>query len=147
MFCLIFLWSHDVSKIWKTLFWPRVHRWEKWGLSGKMPPGGRAEIENVKYAKCDIFNFNSTTRWHFWTFTPLFRSMEHCPKKYHSDTLSINKFHWNFAPCISGILKHAFTYFGSVESECFRATNCANYTMGLLLNIIYHFAAWSVTLN
>ena len=30
-----------------------------------MPPGGRAEIENVKYAKSDIFNFNSATRWPF----------------------------------------------------------------------------------
>ncbi len=69
------------------LFSPRVHRWEKWSQSGKTPPVGRAEIENVKYAKSDIFNFNSATRWRFRTFTPLFTSMEHCSKKCHSDFL------------------------------------------------------------
>ncbi len=65
------------------LFWPRVHRWEKWSQSGKMPPGGRSEIENDKYAKNDIFNFNSATKWRFWSFTPLLLSMVHCPKKCH----------------------------------------------------------------
>ena len=80
-FCLIFLTSHDAWKIWMILFWPRVHRWEKLSQSGKMPPGGKAEIENGKYAKSEIFNFNSSTGWHFWTFTPLFLSMEYCPKK------------------------------------------------------------------
>ena len=50
----------------------------KCGQSGKTSPGGRAKIENVKYAKSDIFNFNS--------------AMEHCPKSIF-DTLSINKFH------------------------------------------------------
>ncbi len=84
-FCLIFLSNDHVSKIWMILFWPRVHRWEMWSQSGKTPPGGRGEIENVKYAKSDIINFNSATRWHFWTFTPLFTSMEQCLKKYHSD--------------------------------------------------------------
>ncbi len=34
-------------KIWMILFWPRVHRWEKWSQGRKTPPGGRAEIENV----------------------------------------------------------------------------------------------------
>ncbi len=41
---------------------------------------GRAEIENLKYAKSNIFNFNSITKWCFWNFTPLSISMEHCPK-------------------------------------------------------------------
>ncbi len=84
-FWLIFLSSHDVSKIWMISFWSRIHRWEKWSQSGKMPPGGRAEIENVKSAKSHLFNFKSATRWHIWAFTPLFLSMEHCPKRYHSD--------------------------------------------------------------
>ncbi len=34
-FCLIFLSSHNVSKIWMILSWPRVHRWEKWSQLGK----------------------------------------------------------------------------------------------------------------
>ena len=80
-FFQIFLSSHDVSKIWMIHFWPRVHRLEKWSQSWKMPPGGRAEIESVKYAKSDIFNFNSATRWRFGTFTPLLPSMEHYLKK------------------------------------------------------------------
>ncbi len=84
-FCLIFLSNHYVSKIWMILFWPRVDRWEKWSQNGKMPPGGRVEIENIRYAKSDILNFNSTTRWRFWTLTPLFQSMECWPKKDHSD--------------------------------------------------------------
>ena len=79
-FCLIFLSSQNVSKIWMIIFWPRVHRLQRWSQSEKMPPGGRAEIENVKYAKSNIFNLTSATRWHFWTFTPLFLSMAHCPK-------------------------------------------------------------------
>ena len=83
-FCLIFLSSHDAKNIWMILFWPKVYRWERWSQSGKMPPAGRAQIKNVKYAKSDIFNFNSTTRWHIWTFTPLFLSMDHC-QKCHSD--------------------------------------------------------------
>ena len=28
-----------------------------------MPPGSRAEIENVKFAKIDSFNFNSAPLW------------------------------------------------------------------------------------
>ena len=40
--------------------------------SGKTPTGGRAEIENVKYAKSYIFNFNFVIRWHFWTFCLIF---------------------------------------------------------------------------
>ena len=62
-----------VSKIWMILFWPRVHRWERWSQSGKTLPGGRAEIKNVKYAKSDIFHFNSATMWTF--------ELLHCPKK------------------------------------------------------------------
>ena len=57
-----------------------IDAWEKWSQSGKMPsqsgkmpPGDKAEIENAKYAKSDIFNFNSTPRCRFWTFTPLFK--------------------------------------------------------------------------
>ncbi len=44
-----------------------------------------AGIENVKAAKSDIFNFNSATRWHFWTFNTLFPSMDPWSKKYHSE--------------------------------------------------------------
>ena len=84
MFCLIFSPIQNVSKTWMILFWPRVHRWEKWSQLWKMPPGGRAEIENVKSAKSDIFNFSSATRWHFSTLDPLFPSMDHWSKKYHS---------------------------------------------------------------
>ncbi len=50
-----------------------------------MPYGGGAEIENVKYGKSDIFNFNST----FLTYGTL-------PKKSIIeifDMLHINKFH------------------------------------------------------
>ncbi len=76
MFYLIFLSIHDASKIQKKFSWPRVHRWEKWSQSGKMLPGGRTEIENIKSAKSNIFNFNSATRWHFWTLNPFFPSMD-----------------------------------------------------------------------
>ena len=55
-------------------FWPRVHRLERWSQNEKMPPGVRAKIENFKYAKSNTLYFTSATRWHFWTFTPLFLS-------------------------------------------------------------------------
>ena len=63
-----------------------------------MPPGGRAEIENVKHAKSDILNFNSATKWRYGTFTPPFPSVEQWNIAQKSTiqifyTLSINKFH------------------------------------------------------
>ena len=54
-----------------TLFWPRAHGWEKWSQSGKMPANGRAEIENVKSTKSDIFNFNSATIGDIFTLKEL----------------------------------------------------------------------------
>ncbi len=47
---------------------------EKWSQSGKMPSGGRAEIENVKSAKSDILQFqlcNQVKKYHsdFWYVT------------------------------------------------------------------------------
>ncbi len=37
---------HNLSKIWGTIFWQRVHRWQKWNQFWKAPPGGQAEIKN-----------------------------------------------------------------------------------------------------
>ncbi len=60
---------------------------KKLSQSGKMPPGDKAEIENVKYANGGIFHFISATRWRFWTLTPLIPSMSMDPqsKKDHSE--------------------------------------------------------------
>ncbi len=33
------------------------------------------------------------------------------------DTLSINKFHWNFAPCLSGILNNVFYFWSQTVNE------------------------------
>ena len=62
-------------------FGPRVHRWEKLGRSGKTPPGDRAEIENVKYAKGDVFNFNPATQVALFNFYSTFPIYGPLPKK------------------------------------------------------------------
>ena len=110
--CLPFVWYFHQAAMYKKTEWYFFDQGEKWSQIGKTPPagasGGRAEIENVTYAKSDIFNFNSATGWCYWTFTPLFPSMEHCQKKsiiQIFDTLIIIKIYWNFAPCISGMFK------------------------------------------
>ena len=38
-----------------VLFWQMIHRWEKSSQGLKAPPGGRAEIKNVKKK---VFNIN-----------------------------------------------------------------------------------------
>ncbi len=94
-FFLIFLSSHDVSKIWIILFWPRVHtsvaelklktsNMQKVTFSiSTPPPGGAFELLLHFFYPCNISQKSIIQIFY---------------------TLSINKFHWSFAPCISGIL-------------------------------------------
>ena len=42
-----------------------------WKNEVKVEDGGRAETDNVKYAKSDFFNFNSATTDTFELFVPL----------------------------------------------------------------------------
>ncbi len=46
-------------------FLPRALKWEKLSQSGKAPSGGRAEIENVKYATSDIFHQEALFKFNF----------------------------------------------------------------------------------
>ena len=63
------------------IFFDRGSIWEKWIQSSKVSPGGRVEIENVTFCKFNIFNFSSTTRWHFSTLASLFSSKGPLVKK------------------------------------------------------------------
>ncbi len=56
---------------------------EKWHLVAEL------KLKMLNMQKSDIFNYNPATRWRFWTFTPLFLSMEQYPKEYHSEFLHV----------------------------------------------------------
>ena len=72
-FCLITLLINHLSKILMTLFWPVVQRCQKCSDIWKVTSGEWAEIENVKKnAEPRIFNFCSSTRWHFLNVNALF---------------------------------------------------------------------------
>ena len=124
------------------LFWPRVHRWEKWSQSGKTPPSGRAEIIERLNRRKVTFSISTPPSggafecllhfYHLWTITQ--KSIIQI-----FDTLSINKFQWNFAPCISGILN-------SIAPFVFWATHECNWT-GLRMNIIQLCPFWTYSLR
>ncbi len=69
----------------------------------KNAPGGRAEIENDKYAKSDIFTFNSGGAFKLLLHFSYLWNIAQKSIIQIFDTLNINKFHWNFAPRKSGI--------------------------------------------
>ena len=87
-----------------------LHRWAQnvsWNLP-KVTSSGRVEIENVNLASGDVFNFIYATRGHFqlWLdFSPRWTSSKKTPLRFLMHHV-FNKFRWNMASCIAGILKN-----------------------------------------
>ncbi len=108
--------NHDVSKIWMILFWPRVHRCEKWSQSGKTPPGGRAEIGNVKYAKKWHFQFQLRHQVALLNFYSTFHIYGTLPKKV-SFRLLIRRVLTNFTEILLHVYQVSLKHTRYVEFE------------------------------
>ncbi len=88
------------------LFWAIFHRYEKWSKSSKVTPDSGVEIENVTFCIFNIFNFGSSTRWHFSTLTSLFSSIQIFDTSWLDKNIRQNvKNRCLWASCISGTLK------------------------------------------